>query len=207
MSPLTTTPASGHRHSPYASVDPAPPAVAASVAELRETLLDTSCSLFVRYRALFALRDNGGDEAVLVRDPPGDNLLAAHTGRCQPAASACSPHPVVSSTQLAQPSPRPALAIIFSPRHHHQPPLTPQAIVDGLGDKSALFRHEIAYVLGQMQHPLSVDGLSEVSSPASSQSCFLEPARSEIPPYTGIASPATLHVVSPSSCARELFSG
>eukprot|EP01135_Chromosphaera_perkinsii_P011072 Nk52_evm31s2325 gene=Nk52_evmTU31s2325 len=33
------------------------------------------------------------------------------------------------------------------------------AIVDGFGCQSALFRHEIGYVLGQMQHPASVPGL------------------------------------------------
>ena len=33
------------------------------------------------------------------------------------------------------------------------------AIVEGLEDSSALFRHEVAYVLGQMQHPASVPGL------------------------------------------------
>ena len=87
---------------PYDSVDPAPPvagAEARSTEELRAALLDTSASLFERYRALFALRNDGSDAAVL-------------------------------------------------------------AIVDGLGDRSALFRHEIAYVLGQMQHVLSVDGLA-----------------------------------------------
>lgn len=35
------------------------------------------------------------------------------------------------------------------------------AIVAGLKDSSALFRHEMAYVLGQMQHPASIPGLSE----------------------------------------------
>jgi len=36
------------------------------------------------------------------------------------------------------------------------------AIVEGLKGKSALFRHEIAYVLGQLQHPASISGLKEV---------------------------------------------
>lgn len=39
-----------------------------------------------------------------------------------------------------------------------------QAIVAGLNDKSALFRHEMAYVLGQMQHPESVEGLRKVTA-------------------------------------------
>ena len=37
------------------------------------------------------------------------------------------------------------------------------ALVAGFHDKSALFRHEIAYVLGQMQHPVSAEGLQRVS--------------------------------------------
>jgi deoxyhypusine monooxygenase len=37
-----------------------------------------------------------------------------------------------------------------------------QALVDGFHDESALFRHEIAYVLGQMQDAVAVPGLMEV---------------------------------------------
>ncbi|XP_008946118.1 PREDICTED: deoxyhypusine hydroxylase, partial [Merops nubicus] len=51
--------------SPYLSVDPAPPAEETDVAKLRDTLLDESCSLFDRYRAMFALRNLGGQAAVL----------------------------------------------------------------------------------------------------------------------------------------------
>jgi len=36
------------------------------------------------------------------------------------------------------------------------------ALLDGFKDSSALFRHEIAYVLGQMQRPVTVDGLATV---------------------------------------------
>eukprot|EP00123_Amoebidium_parasiticum_P019554 comp26756_c0_seq1/m.47116 comp26756_c0_seq1/g.47116 ORF comp26756_c0_seq1/g.47116 comp26756_c0_seq1/m.47116 type:complete len:309 (-) comp26756_c0_seq1:544-1470(-) len=36
------------------------------------------------------------------------------------------------------------------------------AITEGFKDDSALFRHEIAYVLGQIQHPVSVPALSVV---------------------------------------------
>lgn len=50
---------------PYCSVDPAPPAARQSVPELRLTLLNESLPLFERYRAMFALRNNGSAEAVL----------------------------------------------------------------------------------------------------------------------------------------------
>ncbi|XP_004349226.1 deoxyhypusine hydroxylase [Capsaspora owczarzaki ATCC 30864] len=47
------------------------------------------------------------------------------------------------------------------------------AIVDGFDDKSALFRHEIAYVLGQMQHPVSVPGLIKVLERGESESSMV----------------------------------
>jgi len=83
---------------PYCSVDPAPPATRKSIPELRDSLLDESLPLFERYRAMFALRNLGSEEAVL-------------------------------------------------------------ALGDGLQCSSALFRHEIGYVLGQMQHPASIPAL------------------------------------------------
>ncbi|KAA0714143.1 Deoxyhypusine hydroxylase [Triplophysa tibetana] len=83
---------------PYFSVDPAPPALKKSVPELRVQLLDESLTLFERYRAMFALRNLGTEEAVL-------------------------------------------------------------ALGDGLQCSSALFRHEIGYVLGQIQHEASIPQL------------------------------------------------
>lgn len=50
---------------PYCSVDPAPPAQRMSVPELRKELLDEQLPLFERYRAMFALRNLGTEEAVL----------------------------------------------------------------------------------------------------------------------------------------------
>lgn len=85
--------------SPYQSVDPAPPAEERDVAKLREALLDEALPLFDRYRAMFALRNLGGRDAVL-------------------------------------------------------------ALADGLQAGSALFRHEIGYVLGQMQDEACVPQLT-----------------------------------------------
>ncbi|XP_075300239.1 deoxyhypusine hydroxylase [Opisthocomus hoazin] len=85
--------------SPYHSIDPAPPAEETDVAKLRETLLDESRTLFDRYRAMFALRNLGGRDAVL-------------------------------------------------------------ALADGLRAGSALLRHEIGYVLGQMQDEACVPQLT-----------------------------------------------
>ena len=50
---------------PYASVDPAPPALERDTSVLRKNLLDESISLFERYRAMFALRNKGDKESIL----------------------------------------------------------------------------------------------------------------------------------------------
>ncbi|KAI9228159.1 MAG: CRE-TAG-242 protein [Piptocephalis tieghemiana] len=87
--------------SAYTSIDPAPASEAGeSVEELRVRLLNPKAHLFERYRAMFALRNLGTEEAVL-------------------------------------------------------------ALAEGLEcQDSALFRHEVAYVFGQMQHPASVPALA-----------------------------------------------
>jgi deoxyhypusine monooxygenase len=50
----------------YASVDPAPPIDARSLDSLRAKICDTTSDLFDRYRAMFALRNIGGEAAVAV---------------------------------------------------------------------------------------------------------------------------------------------
>ena len=77
--------------SQYGSVDPAPPAQDALVAELTARLCDENEPMFQRMRAVFALRNLRTDEACL-------------------------------------------------------------ALCQGFASSSALLRHEIAYVLGQMQN-------------------------------------------------------
>lgn len=88
--------------SPFLSVDPAAPAAScSSVDQLREVLLDEEKGMYERYAALFALRNQGGDEAV-------------------------------------------------------------SAIVDSLCANSALLRHEVAYVLGQLQDKAASAALSNI---------------------------------------------
>lgn len=48
------------------SIDPAPPSRKKSTEELKKRLLDTSLSMFKRYRAMFALRELGTAEAAMV---------------------------------------------------------------------------------------------------------------------------------------------
>lgn len=87
-------------NNPYKSVDPAPPLMSGSIPEWQHQLTDSTLPLFLRYRAMFALRNSGGREAIL-------------------------------------------------------------ALVSGFKDSSALFKHEIAYILGQMQNEAAVNGLRE----------------------------------------------
>ncbi|XP_015610203.1 deoxyhypusine hydroxylase [Cephus cinctus] len=86
--------------SPYASVDPAPPAESKNVEILKKSLLDENASLFDRYRAMFSLRNLNTKESI-------------------------------------------------------------DALGAGLKAGSALFRHEIAFVLGQMQEEVSVPYLRD----------------------------------------------
>merc|ERR550525_512816 len=88
--------------SKYNSVDPAPSFDDISDLDtLQSIYLSQTDSLFLRYRAMFTLRDIGGDEAVHI-------------------------------------------------------------LCRGLKDKSALFRHEVAFVLGQMMNETGVSALSQV---------------------------------------------
>nr|MBE5726520.1 nero [Cucujiformia] len=81
--------------SPYNSVDPAPPAASKDINDLKRILTDDKINLFDRYRAMFALRNIGSEDAI-------------------------------------------------------------QALGEALQCGSALFKHEVAFVLGQMQHKSSI---------------------------------------------------
>ncbi|KAK2608967.1 deoxyhypusine hydroxylase [Conoideocrella luteorostrata] len=100
------------RQSDFSSIDPAPPLPESekTVEDLGKTLLDTTQPLFIRYRAMFALRD--------LASPPD----------CATAVPAVL------------------------------------ALAKGFADSSALFRHEIAFVFGQLSHPASIPALTEALS-------------------------------------------
>ncbi|KAI0562270.1 deoxyhypusine hydroxylase [Gracilaria domingensis] len=87
---------------PYTSVDPAPAHHEQDVDQLRTVICDTSKRLFERDKSMFALRNKGGEQAVL--------------GLC-------------AGMQADK--------------------------------ESALFRHAVAYVLGQMQHQASIPTLQQ----------------------------------------------
>ncbi|KAI1394078.1 deoxyhypusine hydroxylase [Hypoxylon trugodes] len=102
------------RQSDFASVDPAPPMPNSdseqTVDDLEKTLMDVNQPLFLRYRAMFALRD--------LASPPD------------------------------LPTAVPAVL----------------ALAKGFADPSALFRHEIAFVFGQLSHPASIPALTSALS-------------------------------------------
>ncbi|KAF7460902.1 hypothetical protein GHT09_018147 [Marmota monax] len=129
---------------PYLSVDPAPPAEERDMGQLREALLDETLPLFDRYRAMFALRNAGGQEAAL-------------------------------------------------------------ALAEGLCCGSALFRHEVGYVLGQLQHEAAVPQLAAtLARPAESPMVRHECAEA----LGAIARPSCLaalhaHAADPERVVRE----
>nr|NVI76107.1 nero [Cucujiformia] len=84
----------------YNTVDPAPPATSKDIKELKSILINEKISLFDRYRAMFALRDIGSEDAIF-------------------------------------------------------------ALGEALQCGSSLFKHEIAFVLGQMQNKISVPFLKQ----------------------------------------------
>ncbi|KID92134.1 deoxyhypusine hydroxylase [Metarhizium guizhouense ARSEF 977] len=100
------------RQSDFASIDPAPPLPESekNVEQLGKQLMDTTQPLFMRYRAMFALRD--------LASPPD----------CATAVPAVL------------------------------------ALAKGFADSSALFRHEIAFVFGQLSHPASIPALTAALS-------------------------------------------
>ncbi|XP_077463607.1 deoxyhypusine hydroxylase-like [Stigmatopora argus] len=117
---------------PYDSVDPAPPAPAGSAAELRAALLDESLPLFQRYRAMFALRNLGGREAVLAL---GDGLLCS---------GALFRHEIgYVLGQMRDPAAVPAL----------------RAVLERGGAESAMVRHEAAEALGAIGRDECLDVL------------------------------------------------
>ncbi|KAJ2357306.1 deoxyhypusine hydroxylase [Coemansia erecta] len=92
------------RSTQYTSIDPVPATtMTKSVGELKAVLCDESAGLWKRYRAMFALREVGSEEAVL-------------------------------------------------------------ALAEGMETDraSALFRHEIGFIFGEMQHPASVPALARI---------------------------------------------
>jgi hypothetical protein len=69
-------PARAPIESAHMSIDPAPPSAKRSVEELKQRLMNTSFSMFKRYRAMFALRELGTAEAAQVCKPPSPPLCA-----------------------------------------------------------------------------------------------------------------------------------
>lgn len=116
----------------YLSVDPTPAAPSSTPAnELRSTLVDEEARIFDRYRAMFALRNKGGTEAV-------------------------------------------------------------SALGEAFQSGSALLKHEVAYVLGQMQDAEAVSTLRHVLSDSSEHAMVRHEAAEAL---GSIASPDCLQLL------------
>ncbi|KCV69376.1 hypothetical protein H696_03808 [Fonticula alba] len=128
---------------PFLTIDPAPPCYfadraagrpAKTIPELRERLLDASLPLFDRYRALFSLRD-------LSVAPSNASAAAAAAESAGPIAQATAAREAEEAAQQSREA-----AVL--------------AICAGLqAPCSALLRHEVAFVLGQICSPISVPAL------------------------------------------------
>ncbi|KAJ2126157.1 deoxyhypusine hydroxylase [Coemansia sp. RSA 720] len=116
------------RASQYTSIDPVPATTSTtSVAELERTLCDTSASLWKRYRAMFALREVGTEEAV----------LALAKGMEEDTESALLRHEIgFIFGEMQHPASVPALARVLANR-----------------DEAAMVRHEAAEALGSVATP------------------------------------------------------
>ena len=119
----------GHSH--FVSVDPAPPMPEAerTVEELEKTLMDTKAPLFLRYRAMFALRDLASPPDLSTAEPA---VLALAKGFAD--ESALFRHEIAFAFgQLAHPASIPALTAALSNVQ-----------------EASMVRHEAAEALGSL---------------------------------------------------------
>jgi len=132
--------------SPFDSVDPAPPSPVREVAELRYTLCDETAKMFERMRALFALRNIGGNDAV-------DALAAAFDSN-----SALLKHEIAY--------------VLGQMQNNHAVP----TLIDRLEDldEDLMVRHEAAEALGAIGDRTAIETLSKFvndTEPVISESC------------------------------------
>lgn len=132
---------------PYSSADPAPPHpkhVALSTPEIGAILQDVNAPLFERFRAMFSLRNRGGEDCV---KELGNALGESKFPRLVSV--------IICYTLLL-------FLYSCSQKFTHLSPFLLRLIkfLTVTDESSALLRHEVAYVLGQMQHPHAVEYLA-----------------------------------------------
>ena len=138
---------------------------AAVVEALRRKLGDPSTTLPQKYRVLFSLRNLQGQEAhaaMLQGRWRGSvcHMHAARTARgCGLGGGARAPGGLGGWLGCTGPG-------APGPPAHRPPPPPPRRLntpaLAGLQDASALFRHEVAYCLGQRQDPAAVQTLVRI---------------------------------------------
>ena len=137
------TSSKGGDSSPYLSVDPAPAApLSTPTPELRSLLLDEHAPIFKRYTALFALRNKGGREEV--------RLMLSKPCICHILQMVTRLHTLARCLLRAGWGAFLVYVCLLS---------QVAALEDSLRGKSALLKHEVAYVLGQVQDPAAIAAL------------------------------------------------
>ncbi len=138
--------------SPYLSVDPAPAApLSTPTPELRRLLLDEHAPIFKRYIALFALRNKGGREEVrLDADEICISIIGCLDGGLPHLTGGKMPQSLARFLLRAGVG-----AVLLRVCLLCQV----AALEDSLRGRSALLKHEVAYVLGQVQDPAAIDAL------------------------------------------------
>ena len=142
------------------------------VQALLDKLTAPTTSLAQKYRILFSLRGIAGEDAHaamlegacrpqsarrrLASPAPWQQACNARSLLCHLAAAA-QPQPPVAPTGGAPPAQPPLGAPLLAAS-----PIQPPAHPAGLRDPSALFRHEVAYCLGQRQDPAAVATLKRI---------------------------------------------
>ncbi|KAB1259277.1 Deoxyhypusine hydroxylase [Camelus dromedarius] len=148
---------------PYLSVDPAPPAEERDVGRLREALLDEARPLFDRYRAMFALRDAGGEEAALAlaegEEGPqdrGKGPLGRLSGCiCDMGQQSIPGH----ACAAAAPSSATRSATSWANCNAHEAAVPQLAAALARTAESPMVRHECAEALGAIARPACLAAL------------------------------------------------
>lgn len=122
--------------SPYMSVDPTPPAdLHVPINKHRECLLDEGAKIFDRYRAMFALRNIGGPEAI-----------EALTASFDTSSSALLKHEV---------------AYVLGQMQDAHATLKLKSVLEN-SEENAMVRHEAAEALGSIASPECLELLKKV---------------------------------------------
>jgi hypothetical protein len=136
----------------------------AVIAALRSKLVGQSTSLPEKYRILFSLRNVKGQEA---HDALLTGAVLRHTARGSAPARPRRGQRAGSTASIGRRSPRRGRAAPGRCRRHARRASRPRrpaafARLAALQDDSALFRHDVAFCMGQRQDPAAIQRLKHI---------------------------------------------